>query len=86
VSGVAGRHPECVRAVVGLNTWAWPGASAPHFVRFSNFMGGSVGGFSIRRARTIALSGAGHCVQEESPTELAAAIRGWWPAEVEAEE
>ena len=48
MSGVAGRHPECVRAVVGLNTWAWPGA--PHFVRFSNFMGGSVGGFAGRVA------------------------------------
>jgi hypothetical protein len=82
VSGVAGRHPECVRAVVGLNTWAWPGASAPHFVRFSNFMGGS----AIRRARTIALSGAGRCVQEESPAKVAAAIRAWWPADVEAEE
>lgn len=38
------------------------------------------------RARTIALSGAGHCVQEESPAELAAAICAWWPAEVEAEQ
>ena len=37
-------------------------------------------------AHTIALAGAGHYVQEELPAEMiAAAIRAWWPAEVEAE-
>jgi haloalkane dehalogenase len=37
------------------------------------------------RAKAIALAGAGHYVQEESPAEIAAAIRTWWHAEVEAE-
>lgn len=176
--GLAGRHPEHVRAVVILNTWAWPVAHDPHFLRFSRLMSGSIGGFAIRnfnafvnvliplgtprrklapeamqayrlpmgtrdrreathifpksivestpflatveaglerlthkpvllcwgdkdiafrekerarfatifpRAKTIALSGAGHYVQEESPAEIAAAIRAWWPADVQAE-
>lgn len=169
--GVAGRHPERVRAVVILDTWAWPVARDPHFARFSKLMGGSIGGFAIRnfnacvnfliplatrrrklrpeamqayrlplatrdrreathifpkaivgstpflvtvaaglaglahepvllcwgdekerarfatifaRAKLIELSGAGHCVQEESPAEIAAATRARWPAEVEA--
>jgi haloalkane dehalogenase len=37
------------------------------------------------RARRLALPGAGHSVQEESPAEIAAAIRAWWPADVEGE-
>lgn len=36
------------------------------------------------RAESVALPGAGHYVQEESPAEIAAAIRTWWPEHVEA--
>ncbi len=45
---VAGRMPERVRAMVILNTWAWPVDDDPHFVRFSGLMGGAVGAFAIR--------------------------------------
>ncbi|MBK8998594.1 MAG: alpha/beta fold hydrolase [Myxococcales bacterium] len=174
--GIAGRHSERVRALVILNTWAWPVADDPHFVRFSGLMGGAIGGFAIRtfnafvnvmipmgtprrklsaeamqayrrpmstrhrreathifpkaivgstpflaaveaglvglahkpvllcwgdkdiafrekerarfartfpRSKTVALPGAGHYVQEESPAEIDAAIRAWWPEDVE---
>lgn len=174
--GVAGRHPGRVRALVILDTWAWPVADDPHFVRFSTLMGGVVGRFAIRnfnafvnvmipmgtprrklgaeimrayrlpmstpsrreathvfpkaivgstpflaaverglaalsdkpallcwgdkdiafrekerarfartfaRVRSVALPGAGHYVQEESPGEISAAIRAWWPEDVE---
>lgn len=174
--GLAGRHATRARALVILNTWAWPVADDPHFVRFSKLMGGTVGGFAIRefnafvnvmiplgtprrkltpevmlayrrpmgtrarreathifpraivgsspflatveaglqrlackpvllcwgdkdiafrekerarfertfpRSRAVALSGAGHYVQEESPAEIAAAIQTWWPEDVE---
>lgn len=174
--GLAGRQPERVRALVILNTWAWPVADDPHFVRFSGLMGGAIGGFAIRnfnafvnvmipmgtprrklsaeamqayrrpmstrsrreathifpraivgstpflatveaglagisdkpvllcwgdkdiafrekerarfaatfpRSKTVPLPGAGHYVQEESPAEIAGAIRGWWPKDVE---
>lgn len=47
--GAAGRAPERVRALVIGNTWAWPVADDPHFVRFSKVMGGSVGRIAIRR-------------------------------------
>jgi haloalkane dehalogenase len=46
--GLAGRHAERVRALVICNTWAWPVADDPHFVRFSRLMGGPIGGFAIR--------------------------------------
>jgi len=39
----------------------------------------------LPRAKTIVLSGAGHYVQEESPAEIAAAIRAWWSTDVQAE-
>lgn len=45
---VAGRVPERVESLVILNTWAWPVSDDPHFVRFSNAMGGALGGFAIR--------------------------------------
>jgi len=45
---VAGRVPERVESLVILNTWAWPVNDDPHFVRFSNAMGGALGGFAIR--------------------------------------
>lgn len=45
---VATRRPEDVRALVVLNTWAWPVDDDPHFVRFSSIMGGAVMGFFIR--------------------------------------
>ncbi|GMV14433.1 MAG: haloalkane dehalogenase 2 [Polyangiaceae bacterium] len=176
--GLAGRHAERARALVVLNTWAWPVADDPHFVRFSQLMGGPIGGLAIRyfnafvnvmiplgtprrkltaevmqayrrpmstaarreathifpkaivgstpllatveaglkrladkpvllcwgdediafrdkerarfekafsRSRTVALRGAGHYVQEESPAEIAAAIRTWWPEDVEGQ-
>lgn len=47
--GVAGKEPRRVRSLVIGNTWAWPVADDPHFVRFSRLMGGSLGGFAIRR-------------------------------------
>lgn len=47
--GVAGKEPGRVRALVIGNTWAWPVADDPHFVRFSKLMGGRLGGFAIRR-------------------------------------
>jgi haloalkane dehalogenase len=174
--GLAGRRPADVRALVILNTWAWPVADDPHFVRFSGLMGGAIGGFAIRsfnafvniliplgtprqklsaevmqayrrpmstrerreathifpraivgstpflatveaglegladkpvllcwgdkdiafrekerarfartfpQAQSVALPGAGHYVQEESPAEIAEAIRAWWPEHVE---
>lgn len=45
---VAGRVPERVESLVILNTWAWPVNDDPHFVRFSDAMGGALGGFAIR--------------------------------------
>lgn len=45
---VAGRTPERVESLVILNTWAWPVNDDPHFVRFSNAMGGAMGGFAIK--------------------------------------
>jgi haloalkane dehalogenase len=45
---VAGRDPSRVERLVILNTWAWPVDDDPHFVRFSNIMGGAIGGFAIR--------------------------------------
>lgn len=174
--GLAGRHAASVRALVICNTWAWPVADDPHFVRFSKLMGGPIGGFAIRnfnafvnlmiplgtprrrltgevmrayrrpmstrdrrqathvfpkaivgstrflatvesglhgladkpvllcwgdrdiafrdkerarfektfrKCRTVRLGGAGHYVQEESPDEIAAAIRAWWDEDVE---
>ena len=176
---LAGRRPADVRALIVLNTWAWPVDDDPHFVRFSRLMGGAIGGFAIRnfnafvnvliplgtprrklspdtmqayrrpmstrdrreathifprailgstpflasveagldrladkpvllcwgdkdvafrekerarfvrtfpRARNLVLPGAGHYVQEESPAEIAAAIRTWWPADVGGEQ
>lgn len=175
--GVAGRHPERVRALIIANSWAWPVADDPHFVRFSGLMGGAVGGFAIRnfnafvnvmipmgtpkrtltsaemrayrrplakrerragshvfpraivastpflagvaaglgrladkpallcwgdkdiafrekerarfaaefpRSESVHLCGAGHYVQEESPDEIALAVRRWWRREVGA--
>jgi haloalkane dehalogenase len=46
--GLAGRRPDQVRALVIGNTWAWPVADDPHFVRFSRLMGGPIGRFAIR--------------------------------------
>jgi haloalkane dehalogenase len=46
--GWAGRHPEKVHALVIGNTFAWPVNGDPRFERFSNLMGGPVGGFFIR--------------------------------------
>lgn len=46
--GLAGRRPAHVRALVIGNTWAWPVAADPHFVRFSQLMGGPIGRFAIR--------------------------------------
>lgn len=45
--GLAGRHPERVRALVIGNTWAWPVNGEPRFERFSALMGGPVGRFFI---------------------------------------
>ena len=45
---VAGAAPERVRAVVVLNTFAWPVDDDPHFVRFSRVMGSAPAGFLIR--------------------------------------
>ena len=45
---VAGQAPERVRALLILNTWAWPVDDDPHFIRFSKMMGGPLGAFAIR--------------------------------------
>ncbi|APR88144.1 Haloalkane dehalogenase 2 [Minicystis rosea] len=45
---VAARHPERIDALVLGNTWAWPVDHEPHFTRFSEMMGGRLGGVAIR--------------------------------------
>lgn len=45
---LAARDPSRVAALIIGNTWAWPVADDPHFVRFSKVMGGAAGGFAIR--------------------------------------
>lgn len=47
--GMAGKAADRVKALVLGNTWAWPVADDRHFVRFSRMMGGTAGGFAIRR-------------------------------------
>ncbi len=41
-------HPENVKRLIVLNTWAWPAADDFHFTSFSAMMGGPVGRFLIR--------------------------------------
>ncbi len=41
-------HPENVKRLIVLNTWAWPVANDFHFTSFSALMGGPVGRFLIR--------------------------------------
>lgn len=41
-------RPENVKTLIIMNTWMWSVHDDPHYVRFSNFMGGSVGRFLIR--------------------------------------
>ena len=45
---VAGAAPERIRAMVVLNTFAWPVDDDPHFVWFSRIMGSAPAGFLIR--------------------------------------
>jgi haloalkane dehalogenase len=174
--GLAARRPDDVRGLVICNTLAFPVDDDPHFIRFSRFMGGPLGGLMIRRfnafvnvmipmglrrrrlsreemahyrrpmdtlqrreatfvfpreilgstaflreveaglprlkdkpvllcwgtrdiafrqkerarfeslfprTTSVTLEGAGHFVQEDAPEEIIAALRAWWPREVE---
>jgi haloalkane dehalogenase len=45
--GLAGRQPDRVRALVIGNTWAWPVDGDPRLERFSQLVGGPIGGFFI---------------------------------------
>jgi haloalkane dehalogenase len=45
---IAGSHPALFGHIIIGNTWGWPVDGDPHFERFSNFLGGTVGQFLIR--------------------------------------
>lgn len=44
----ATQHPENVKRLIIMNTWAWPVDDDFHYVSFSAFMGGTIGRFLIR--------------------------------------
>jgi len=45
--GVAGRHPERIRALLICNTWAWPAQGTNRLKWFSRIVGGPIGRFLI---------------------------------------
>ncbi len=47
-------HPQNVKRLVVLNTWAWPVDDDFHYTAFSAFMGGPLGGWLIRRRNFFA--------------------------------
>lgn len=47
-------HPENVKRLVVLNTWAWPVSRDPHYVLFSAFMGGPIGRWLIKKRNFFA--------------------------------
>ena len=49
-------HPQNVKRLIVLNTWAWPVDDDFHFTAFSAFMGGPVGRFLIRHFNFFANS------------------------------
>lgn len=49
-------HPDNVKRLVVLNTWAWPVDDDFHYVAFSGFMGGVIGRFLIRHFNFFANS------------------------------
>jgi haloalkane dehalogenase len=49
-------HPENIKRLVVLNTWAWPVDDDFHYVSFSAMMGGPVGRFLIRHFNFFANS------------------------------
>lgn len=78
--GVAGRHPGRFQALVIGNTFAWPVNGIPHFERFSNFMGGPLGGFLIQNFNAFVnlLIPAG-VTRRRLPPEIMQAYRGAFP-------
>lgn len=42
-------RPDNVKRIIIMNTWMWSVKGDPYYERFSNFMGGSVGRFLIKR-------------------------------------
>jgi haloalkane dehalogenase len=42
-------RPENVKRIIIMNTWMWSVKGDPYYERFSNFMGGAVGRFLIKR-------------------------------------
>ncbi len=49
-------HPQNVKRLIVLNTWAWPVNDDFHFTSFSAFMGGPIGRLLIRRFNFFANS------------------------------
>jgi len=49
-------HPQNVKRLVVMNTWAWPVDKDFHYVAFSAFMGGPVGRFLIKHFNFFASS------------------------------
>ena len=49
-------HPENVKRLMVLNTWAWPVDDDFHFTSFSAFMGGPLGRFLIKHFNSFANS------------------------------
>ena len=42
------KHPEKIRKLIILNSWFWSVEDDPHFQKFSNMMGGTIGRWAIK--------------------------------------
>jgi haloalkane dehalogenase len=47
-------HPDNVKRLIVMNTWAWPVDRDPHYVLFSAFMGGPIGRWLVKHRNFFA--------------------------------
>ncbi len=78
--GFAGRHPDRIRALVIGNTWAWPVEGDPRLERFSQLVGGPIGGFLIHNFNAFVNLFIPRGVRRRKlPPQVMAAYRGPFP-------